>query len=124
MKSLSEFVSEEESLYGDDLMFGMSNLSQKHTKLPMIVWIESCRQTKHNVPRLKFENSYSKKLIPKELIPISIDKDNPEILVDGFKLKIKQKDLDILKEWIKKHYDALVGVWNYEIDIYDFMLNL
>ncbi len=124
MKSLSEFIVEEELLYGDDLMIEMSNLSQKHTKLPMIVWIESCRQTKHNVPRLKFENSYSKKLVPKELIPISIDKDNPELLVDGFKLKIKQKDLDILKEWIKKHYDALIGVWNYEIDIYDFMLNL
>ncbi len=57
MKSLSEFISEEESLYGGDLMLEMSNLSQKHTKLPMIVWIESCRQTKHNVPRLKFENS-------------------------------------------------------------------
>ncbi len=67
---------------------------------------------------------YSKKLVPKELIPISIDKENPEILADGFKLKIKQKDLGILKEWIKKHYDALMGVWKYEIDTYDFMLNL
>lgn len=121
MQTLKDFILEEGLLYGDDLMLEMSNLSQKDTNLPMIVWIESCRQTKHNVPRLKFENGYSKKLIPKELIPISIDKNNPEILVDGFRLKIKQKDLDVLKEWIKKHYDDLIGVWNYEISVGEFV---
>lgn len=63
----------------------------------MLIWIESCKQTKHKISRMKFENSYSTKLIPKELIPISIDKENPQILVDGFKLKIKNKDLENLK---------------------------
>lgn len=73
---------------------------------------------------MKFENSYSTKLIPKELIPISIDKENPQILVDGFKLKIKNKDLEKLKDWIKLHYDDLMKVWNYEIDTIEFVQSL
>ncbi len=64
---------------------------------------------------------YSKKLIPKELIPISIDENNHEILVNGFRLKIKQKDLDLLKEWVKKHYYDLMDVWNYEISVGEFV---
>ena len=40
MKSLKEFISEEEQLYGDDIMTEMSNLSQKYTNLPMLIWIE------------------------------------------------------------------------------------
>lgn len=120
MKTLPEFVLEELSIYGDELMLEMANLSQKDTNLPMMIWIEPSRKTNHNKPRLKFENSYSKKLIPKELIPISIDKDNPEILVDGFKLKIKPKDIDILKEWIKKYYKDLMDVWNYKINLIEF----
>lgn len=124
MKSLRKFILEEERLYGDDIMTEMSNLSQKYTNLPMLIWIESCRQTKHKIPRMKFENSYSTKLIPKELIPISIDKENPQILVDGFKLKIKNKDLEKLKDWIKLHYDDLMKVWNYEIDTVEFVHSL
>lgn len=105
-------------------MLEMSNLAQKHTDLPMVIWIESCRQTKHDIPRLKFANSYSTKLIPKELILISIDKDEPEILIDGFKLQIKHKGLERLKEWIRIHYDDLMKVWNYEIDTYEFVQTL
>lgn len=122
MKSLKGFIKEEQE--NEDLMLEMSNLAQKHTDLPMVIWIESCRQTKHNTPRLKFANSYSTKLIPKELIPISIDKDEPKILVNGFKLHIKHKDLEKLKEWIKTHYYDLMKVWNYEIDTYEFMQTL
>lgn len=124
MKTLEQFIKEEQEHYGEDIMLEMSNFGQKHTNLPMVVWIESCRQTEHNTPRMKFANSYSQRFIPKDLIPISIDKENPEILVDGFKLQIKNKDIEKLKQWIRDHYEDLMKFWNYEIDAAEFSQNI
>ncbi len=50
-----------------------------------------------------------------ELIPISIDQENPEILIkknSNFKLKISNKDLENLKKWIVRNYEELMKVWN------------
>ena len=124
MVSLREFI-EEEKKFGQDLMTEMSNLSKKRTQLPMIIWVEAgIRNLKHNVPRMKFVNSTNDKLTDSDLIPISISKDNPEILVDGVKLKISNKDLDILKKWIIKNYDNLMDLWNLKKDIADFIDNI
>lgn len=121
MISLREFIEEEQKL-GQDLMTEMSNLSKKRTHLPMIIWVEAgIRNLKHNKPRMKFVNSTNDKLTDSELIPISISKDNPEILVNDVKLKISNKDLEILKQWIIKNYDNLISLWNLEKDIADFI---
>lgn len=124
MKSLREFIEEEQKL-GQDLMTEMSNLSKKRTKLPMIIWVEAgIRNLKHNTPRMKFVNSTNDKLTDSDLIPISISKNNPEILVNDVKLKISNKDLDILKKWIIKNYDNLMDLWNLKKDIADFIDNI
>ena len=99
-----------------DMMTEMANLSKQETDLPMVVWIEVKRPTEHNKARMKFNNSNSDSLLPGELVPISIDAENPEILVKqkntNFKLKISNKDLESLKKWIKENYEELMKVWD------------
>lgn len=133
MKTLQEYISrslnfsskDENILEDQDFIFEMANLSKDETKLPMTIWIESnVRSTHHNKPRMKFANSYSPKQNINDLIPISIDKENPEILIKNYKLKISSKDLDILKDWIKKHYENLIKVWNQDMTPFEFAKSL
>ncbi len=108
--SLDIEVSEEQ-----DMIIEMANLSKEETDLPMIVWIGPNLATRHNKPRMKFSNSNSDSALVGELIPISIDQENPEILIkknSNFKLKISNKDLENLKKWIVRNYEELMKVWN------------
>lgn len=120
LKTYEEFIKEviEPDLCDEDMIAEMANLSKQETELPMVVWIEVKRPTEHNKARMKFSNSNSDSLLPNELVPISIDEENPEILVKqknaSFKLKISNKDLECLKKWIKVNYDELMKVWNGE----------
>lgn len=117
MKSFDESTEQ----YPDDYICEMTNLSKAETNLPMVVWIESnTRDTHHNTPRLKFANSYSNKQKEGDLIPISIERE-PKILIKNPELKISQSDLNILIEWIKRHYDDLIKVWNQDISPMQFL---
>lgn len=51
----------------------------------------------------------------KEFVHISIDKDNPQLFED--KLKIKEEDFEIVKEFIKKHYNNFMDYIDDSIDI-------
>lgn len=125
IKNFEEFSKELENnasevvdynLSEQDMMTEMANLSKQETELPMVVWIEVKRSTEHNKARMKFSNSNSDSLLPGELVPISIDPKNPEILIKqknaNFKLKISNKDLESLKKWIIKNYEELMKVWD------------
>lgn len=107
-----------------DIMTEMANLSKQETDLPMVVWIEVKRPTEHHKARMKFNNSNSDSLLPGELVPISIDPTNPEILIKqknvNFKLKISNKDLESLKKWIIKNYEELMKVWDGKQTIIQF----
>lgn len=130
MKSLEDFIYESNlPIYEDWLkefendenaIFEMANLSTDQTELPMVIWIEVKRPTKHNYPRMKFLNSKDNSLLPSNLVPISIDKIDPKIQVKDVKLKISGKDLDILKKWIILNYESLMKVWNGEITATEF----
>lgn len=116
------------NIHEQDMMSEMANISKSHTKLPVIVWVESgaTRDTQHNIPRLKFQNSTSDKISSSNLIPISISK-SPEILIKDFNindLNISKKDFDILKKWISFHYDSLMKYWDQKIDTVDFISSL
>ena len=51
----------------------------------------------------------------KEFVHISIDKDNPQLIEDI--LKINEKDFEIVREFIKKHYNDFMDYINDIIDI-------
>ena len=112
---------EQEQTADDDAMSVLTSLSKSETGLPMVVWIEVKRPSEHQTPRMQFSNSERNGLLPNSLVPISLDKDCPRILVDGVKLNIPNKDLEDLKRWIKSNYEGLMKVWNGNLSPYQFM---
>lgn len=121
-------IYEKEVLLKEDkeILFEMTNLRKKHTGLPMNIWLDDIgayRNIKHNVPRIKFQNDKSDKVLD-NTIPISIDKENPQILTKTVQLKLPQKDFKKLYDFIKDNYDLLIKFWNQEIDIFEFMSDM
>lgn len=90
-----------EAEYNEDLkmpMVEMVDVSKARTNLPVIVWVDGPRNVPH-ADRIKFANDYSDKLKGVELIPMTIDNPHvPEKL--KHKVKIKNKDVDKVGEWI------------------------
>ena len=50
----------------------------------------------------------------KSVVPISIDKENPEILIDK-----EVPKFEIIRDYIINHYEGLMKHWNQEIDDLD-----
>ena len=115
--TLEEWKIEQED---DDFMFRLGNLSKHRTGLPVVVWIEANMGMKHVSPRLLFSNTTSSCLRPGDsadsLIPVSLDPNDPKILLDGAILHISPLELDAIKRWIVRNYQPLIRHWNGEID--------
>ena len=111
MKLFSEYLEEREFLTES------TNLTKDLTGLPCNIFV-SIEYTNHNKPRIKFQNNYSDSVTSNaDYIPMSIptsDKEQAEILVDK-KLKIRQKDINIIKAWVKKYSKILLKYWNQDI---------
>lgn len=94
----------------------MANLAKRRTKLPVNIWVDEVgnnRKVKHDDIRLKIQNDYGERAND-NLIPVSIDNKNPEVLAG--KLDIDIKDFQIIQKWIIENYDILVQHWEGEID--------
>jgi len=88
----------------------------------MMIWLQYNSPTetgRPDCPRLTFQNNKATKHNG-ELIPISIDRNEPKILLNHCRLQITQTELAELQTWIRKNYDALMKVWNQEIDAVEF----
>ena len=95
----------------DEEISEMAHLQSCYSRLPYIVMIDHDgikRKRENNSPRIMI--SLDNHL--REIIPVSIDKDSPEILI---KLNKVVSDLNLVFDWIKKHYDILMKHWNREI---------
>lgn len=92
----------------------MSNLLKNDTGLPVIVWFCGETEVEHNTPRIKFQNSYSNKIQPRELVPMSIE-DEPKILIKNLKLNISERDIEKIRSWVREHKETLLKYWRYEI---------
>ena len=112
---------EQEQAADDDAMSVLTSLSKGETGLPVVVWIEVKRVSERQTPRMQFSNSGRDDLLPKSLVPISLDKERPQILVDGVKLDLPNKDLEDLKRWIKSNHEGLMKVWNGNLSPFQFM---
>ena len=84
--------------------FGFTNLSKRKSGLPMnLVFYCSYLLDRDNI--LFFQNDYGK-LNYSNMIMISVDKENPQVLVNR-KINIKEEDMILLKNFIKKHYKTI-----------------
>ena len=114
MQTYEEWKKAEES--DDDLGFRLASLAPKSTGLPMIVWIEVKSFGFDLKPRMRFTNKTTDSLLPNSWLPISVEKENPRILVSDYQLNISDSDLILLKKWIVRNCDTLTDYWNGKID--------
>ena len=109
-----------QTVYPDEMLLEMANISQNTTGLDVIVWVQTINTQstgKHNLPRIKFQNNTVTKIQINELTPISIS-DNPEILLknnDLNKIKISQAQINEVKQWIVKNQEILIDYWQEKI---------
>ncbi len=94
----------------EKLMFEMANISSNKTGLPVIVWVSEKRG--NHGARIKVSNRYNNKFRIENTFSITIS-DNPEI--SGDIDEIKNKDIDLIKEWILLNKEMLLKYWNKEI---------
>ena len=109
-----------QTVYTDEMLLEMANISQSTTGLDVIVWLQTNNTQltgKHNLPRIKFQNNTETRAQIHELIPISIS-DNPKILLnnnDLNKIKISQAQINGVKQWIVQNKEILIDYWQEQI---------
>jgi len=77
-----------------------------NTTLPITLWLKC-----DNKKIIYMQNNYNKYTTGNDLIPISIDKDNPRLL-ENVILNVKEKDLKKVFSFIKEKYQALIDMVN------------
>ena len=101
--------------------FGCTNLSKRKSGLPMNL-LFYCKYIIDRDNILFFQNDYGK-LNYNNMIMMSVDKENPQVLVDR-KINIKEEDMILLKKFIKKHYKTITDYNNdeiYDAEIFDLI---
>lgn len=91
-----------------------------NTNLPITLWL---KEGKEKI--IYMQNNYNKYTTGNDLVPISIDKDNPQLLED-VTLNVKEKDLQKVFNFIKKKYQSLIDMinevsWDYSIIEYTYI---
>ena len=112
-----------EQLKDDDFSFRLASISKQNTGLPMTILIDVKDLGNKNPPRLLFNDSYDESWQWETLVPISLDKENPQILLDNYHTILSEHAISVLKKWIKSHYEGLMKVWNCEISESEYCLS-
>lgn len=87
-----------------------------NTSLPITLWLKvDCKDK-----IIYMQNNYNKYTTGNDLVPISIDKENPKILKDVV-LSVSDKDLKKVFDFIKEKYLFLINVVNCAIMDYSIM---
>ena len=126
IKKFDEFIDDQNyetmdellnTVYTDEMLLEMANISQNTTGLDVIIWVQTNNTQstgKHNLPRIKFQNNTATKVQTNELIPISIA-DEPKILLKNdelSKIKISKAQINRVIQWIVKNKEILIDYWN------------
>ena len=129
IKQFDEFIEDQnyetidellQTVYTDEMLLEMANISQHATGLDVIIWVQTNNTQstgKHNLPRIKFQNNTETKIQPNELIPISIA-DEPKILLKNdelSKIKISKAQINRVIQWIVKNKEILIDYWEENI---------
>lgn len=110
----------------DNSLFEYATIKKnRFIQLPVNIWVSVDIKTKHNTPRIKFQNNKSDRLTDiNDLIPMSIS-DKPQILGSNLpKINLSSTDINKIKMFVKKNKDLLLQFWNQEIDEIDLYNSL
>ena len=105
MLSFSEFIMTDDA---DDLdLFEMTGVSPKISGIGVHLWISSKGNIKHG-PCVKVSNTIGK-FDPIDNFSLSVDN---EPQVKAGEVKLKQHELDTVKDWIRLNHKHLHAIWN------------
>ena len=94
-------------------LFPFAILVQEITGLPIVIWISSNMGSRG--PRIKAQNSYSKKVVSDGLFVVTIE-DEPRVVGDPS--VVKKKDVELVREFVRINKGVLLDYWNErEIDL-------
>jgi len=103
--------------FPDEDLFLMSNLSPKKTGLPFVVWISPKGGAKHDI-RVKI--SRGPNATPSEMRTVAL---RPDLHVIG-KGDLAPRERDLLREWVKLNFDALLAFWEGGIEYTEDVLDI
>jgi hypothetical protein len=106
-----------ESDLSEENLFEMSNLREKDTGIPYLIWV-SAKNANHGA-RIKVQWGDT----IQQSISVSIHKDNPTV-VAGNEDKLKKEVIESVKNWIKLNYETLMKYWKMEIGTVDMVNGL
>lgn len=113
----------EQELKQKQKLYEFADLTPDDTNLPCVVWVDGPRNMKHGF-RIKFQNSYSSRLNGEAMIPMTIS-NNPEIPKSiKAKLKINQKELSKIKDWVVLNKEILIAYAKGEITTKQLYLSI
>lgn len=107
----------------DNFGFRLASINSGHTGLPTTVWIDVMEPGVNEIPRLIFTDSIENADPYLSWLPMTLDKENPELMIEGVASLLPASDIEKIKQWIRDHYDELMDVWNGSISHCDFIIN-
>ena len=111
-------------------LFEIANFRKDRSKLQVNLWLDSLdnsRNVRHNSARVKIQNNKSNNFTGrKDLRFQSRVFHNPKVLLKDYKdkIKISEKDLNKMLEFIAENYFILMKHWNKEIDDFEVLNEL
>jgi len=116
-----EFTREDFEKYLGNEFAGYELLEQSISNLNVNIWLDKSRKylSEYKIPIIKIQNNYSKKVDISNMIDMTIAF-HPKIL-NNIKIKLKDKDLETVKNWIAKFKFMLERLSNKEISYSGFL---
>ena len=99
------------------------NIPKSKSELDVNIFISHKGKANHNEPRVKIQNNEHQKVNPNELIPVVVpqDKSKPVFVPKDIKVRIKEKTLRKVIEWIELNRDLIIEYWfDDQIQPYEF----
>ena len=113
-EELQKFLEEDYLESNKQPLYEFADLVPEDTNLVAVIWVDGPRKMKHT-KRIKFQNNNGTSLNGGEMIPITIS-DDPQIPNSvKSKLKIKEKELTRIKQWIILNKEVLLAYANGDI---------
>jgi hypothetical protein len=109
-----------EYLDESDFVYEMSNIRQRETGLPMVIWVQPKTDREKHGPRIKVQTNYNTKSDPGKLVAIGFTR-NGEIVNFG---GLNKKDFDLVSKFMKLNIDKLIELWDDEISPFEFTKNM
>ena len=108
--------------FEEDFAFFWASIDKKYTGLPVDLRLDEigCKRKPkllhYSEPLLTFQNNYDAKA-HFDVLPMSISENaqDPKVLEDIRYIKIKPEDVEVVRQFVVKHYDLLMKHWNQEI---------